>query len=990
MGSPPPDPRRPARRDYATWSEGHAVHPAEEARQRLHAAGTGPLLRFLVVIVGDRSAPAASLDATIESVALQTWPHLRCVVVGARSRSTDRRVESVLGPGPPGQVVTALLAAADEEFLVLLRAGDTLSRDCLYHAYRCAWRDPAVEVVYWDHDAAPGHGPPSPLFKPAWSPDLLLSFDYVDRAAALRRTRVLLAGGVGGEIDDTDVWSLHLRCTRDLPPDRVDHVARVLSHLSQPRPPAIGVASHAMLAEHVRTLDAGASVAVEGGRPHVRWSLPDPAPHASIIVCTRFNRAQLERSLGSLHLTDYPSFDVVVVDNGDWDGQDREPWYRESFPELSLRVLRWETPFNYSAVNNLGASRATGEVLVFLNDDTEITSPGWLREIVTWLHRPGVGLCGVQLLDHEGRVQHAGAFVGLTGFAGHMFAGMGPADTTMLGPVTAYRDVLAVTGACLGITHRLFAELGGFDERFLLCGSDVALGLGAVRRGLRVICSPFEAPRHAESATRGGYVPEEDVFTSYWPYQPYLLGGDPYLSPNVSRRSTIPELRWPDEPSTREIVSGPLRRTIAVYRQRSDVDESLAMAAACRATIDDRRAVATAHAAAGERRRVRSVTWFLPDLDSPFYGGMNTALRIADHLAAHHGVDNRFAIWGGGPESYVRSGIAAAYPRIAESTMCLYDGQVENISLPESDAAVATLWPTAYRVAQWPRAQRRFYLIQDFEPMFYPAGTMYALAEESYRLGLYGICNTATLLAMYERAYGGRGMSFQPAVDRSLFHPPEVADLDPDRIPTIFVYARPGHPRNCWEMATLALREVKRRLGTRVRIVTAGSWATDDDPEEATVMRHLGLLDLRRTGELYRACDIGLCLTVSRHPSYLPLELMASGVAVVAFDNPHGHWLLRDGENCSLAEQTVSGLADAMERLAVDPGLRRRLAATALRDVDRDHSDWDAAVCPVHAFLCDPDPEAQTAPGSAAGAPATEAGVAVNECAGRSSSPRRG
>ena len=208
------------------------------------------------------------------------------------------------------------------------------------------------------------------------------------------------------------------------------------------------------------------------------------------------------------------------------------------------------------------------------------------------------------------------------------------------------------------------------------------------------------------------------------------------------------------------------------------------------------------------RREIRTVTWFIPELDSPFYGGINTALRIADHLAAHHGVENRFAVWGTGPEPFARSALAATFPRLMDAPISLFDGHVDHLDLPASDAAVATAWITAYMAAKWEHAQRRFYLIQDFEPMFNPAGTMYALAEETYRLGLYGICNTRTLLDTYRHQYDGVGMSFQPAVDRTIFHPPAMRSQDPDRPVTVFVYARPSHWRNCWEMASLALHEL--------------------------------------------------------------------------------------------------------------------------------------------------------------------------------------
>ena len=138
-----------------------------------------------------------------------------------------------------------------------------------------------------------------------------------------------------------------------------------------------------------------------------------------------------------------------------------------------------------------------------------------------------------------------------------------------------------------------------------------------------------------------------------------------------------------------------------------------------------------------------------------------------------------------------------------------------------------------------------------------------------------------------------------------------------------------------------------------MRIVTAGSWANPDDLGSG--ITHLGLLDYAQTGELYRTCDVGVALTVSEHPSYLPLELMACGVPVVAFDNPAGDWILHHEVNSLRARRTVDGLADAIGALAADGSLRAKLSAGALDTIASGFSNWDAALGDIHNYLCDPD-----------------------------------
>jgi glycosyltransferase involved in cell wall biosynthesis len=524
----------------------------------------------------------------------------------------------------------------------------------------------------------------------------------------------------------------------------------------------------------------------------------------------------------------------------------------------------------------------------------------------------------------------------------------------MLGSTTWYRNCLSVTAACVAIERKLFDQIGGFDERFVLCGSDVVLGLDARFHGRRAVCSPYGGVRHLEGATRDGDIPAQDFFSSYWRYQRWLRGGDPYHSPSVSLEASEPRLRPAGEPGPMAVVGGALNRNLSVFRQTADEKETGFLVKACRADRLLGERVAASNRA--ESPPARTVNWFLPDIDSPFYGGLNTALRIADYLARVHAVVNQFVLLAAPNERYARSALEVAFPALGDALIAFSDGRVTgNLqAMPAADVSIATQWHTAYMVANFSHTRRRFYLIQDFEPLFYPAGTNYALAEETYRLGLYGICNTEHMLRLYRDRYGGDGTSFMPAVDGSVFHA-RARERPRDGQPvTIFTYARPGHWRNCWELASLALRQLKQRLGDQVRIVTAGSWARPDDL--GLGIEHLGLLDYRETGELYRRCDIGLALTVSEHPSYLPLELLACGTPVVAFDNPAGDWLLRHEHNCLRCPRTVDGLIESLERLATDHSLRERLARQGIADIAARHSDWDAALADIPDYLGAPAP----------------------------------
>lgn len=946
--------RSPRAPSYARWSSSHDASKAELARQAREWRACGDR-HSVGVIVAAAPGPPEMLEATLRSLVAQSWASWNAVVVASEGSDplgwADGRVEraDVAGLDPWQGLNSHVGLVGEVDFLLFLEAGEELAPDCMYQVAATARRDPFIDLVYWHDDLrGPDGTRQDPRFRPSWSPETLLGADYIGRAFALRRARYMTATGVRDELGASRFRDLLLRSQLDS--ERVTRVDRVLSHTLR-RPDAPDENARRATADHLAGSGAKATVELAGDSVRIRWDLTD-APHVTVIIPTRHNRRMIEPCLRSLETTDYPSFDVIVVDNGEHRAEN-DAWY-DTFNAIDVSVLWWTEPFNYSKVNNHAATAARGDVLVFLNDDTEVLDPSWMQEIVGWARQPEVGAVGLQLFDRAGRIQHAGVVVGLSGFADHVFQGMAPGSDTLLGPTGWYRNVSAVTGACLGMTRTLFEEIGGFDERFILCGSDVALCLDAALKGRRTVCSPFGGLRHAESATRGTHVPAEDFFTSYWRYQALTLGGDPYFSHGLSLGSRVPRLRSEHEPSVRDRLEVPLGRRMAIFKQGTDASESATLADAARLTDSDVRAVEVLHRENADPFLVHTVNWFIPDIDSPFYGGINTAFRIADHLARNHGVENRFVVLGNGPEQFVRSAVAAAFPALATAPVVLHDGTIPGMAtIPAADVAISTLWLTAYALMRAEGARRKFYLVQDFEPMFYPAGTLYALTEETYRMGLYGIANTENLLNLYE-GYGGTGTSFTPAVDPSVFHANGRRQWLPGTPVTVFLYARPGHWRNCWELASIAVKELKERVGDSVRIVTAGSWSPSEDCE-APSMSHLGLLDYRATGDLYRKCDVGVALTVSKHPSYLPLELMACGVPVVAFDNPHGHWILHHEHNSLLARRTVPALVDAVERLVVDSELRQRLSDAAIDDIERAHGSWEAALSGIYDYLCDPE-----------------------------------
>ena len=349
---------------------------------------------------------------------------------------------------------------------------------------------------------------------------------------------------------------------------------------------------------------------------------------------------------------------------------------------------------------------------------------------------------------------------------------------------------------------------------------------------------------------------------------------------------------------------------------------------------------------------IRSITWFLPEFQHAYFGGIYTLLRFADYLTREKGVENRFMILGSMDESKVSEKIAGSYPALAGQHVGMVNLYNPIDKFEHTDAGVASLWGTAYFLLRFNQTKRKFYFIQDYEPLFYPAGSTSAQVEASYRFGYYGIANTPTIRNIYVEQYGGKAEHFLPCVDTDVFYPGS-STTHSDEL-TVFFYARPDHPRNGFELGAQALRLLKKRMGKRVRIVAAGgSWKPRDYGLHG-IVENLGLLEYRQTAELYRSCQVGLVMMFTRHPSYLPLELMASGCLVVTNLNPATRWLLKDRENCRLSEASATCLADVLENALKIESDRNRITTHAASLIQTSFSKWDLEIEKIYRYMCDP------------------------------------
>jgi GT2 family glycosyltransferase len=523
---------------------------------------------IISVIMPVCETPARFLREVIASVQAQTYASWElCICDDASTGShvhaildemakQDSRIKIVYGKARGGisKATNAALELANGAYVVMLDHDDLLHPDALA-SVAAEIEASQSDIVYTDHDCIDEEGQRKlPFFKPNWTNDLFLSQMYVGHLVAIKRNLLVQVGLFDSEMDGAQDYDLLLRCMARKA--TVSHVPRVLYHWRQHAGSTAGNADSKPYAHHSgrnaiqRYLDNSHPGAIVKDGAHtfcydVRYPVPAGAGKVSIIIPTRDGLELLEACVTSLRQkTVFKDYELIIVDNGSKDA-DTLDWLAKMASQGVVRVIKADVPFNWSYINNLAAKEASGDVLLFLNNDVEIIDSEWLQRLVENALRPEVGVCGPLLLYGDMTIQHAGVVVGLGGWADHVFKGLLPihVQSNYVSPVLR-RNVLAVTGACMAIEKRKFVELGGFDETFIVCGSDVELCLRAFRAGLLNVYVPESRLIHHESKTRDPRnIPAEDFVQSDRAYAPFRLEGDPYYNRNLDTMSCVPLLR---------------------------------------------------------------------------------------------------------------------------------------------------------------------------------------------------------------------------------------------------------------------------------------------------------------------------------------------------------------------------------------------------------------------------------------------------------------
>lgn len=329
------------------------------------------------------------------------------------------------------------------------------------------------------------------------------------------------------------------------------------------------------------------------------------------------------------------------------------------------------------------------------------------------------------------------------------------------------------------------------------------------------------------------------------------------------------------------------------------------------------------------------ITWFLPPVTHALKGGVRTVFMLAQNMSETWGTLNHFVIYSYSGRNLETAELCASLSKFFPNlrfTVNVFRKDVDGIdTLPISNLAFCTLWTTAYLLLKYNQTSRKFYLMQDYEPSFYPAGNLYGVIEQTYRFGFSCIGNTQGVGNKY-RQYSDDITIFSPGVDQNMFYPDEQKSSvgQPARI--VF-YGRPSNPRNCFLLGIQTLAAVKRKLGKAVEIISVGEEWDPNDWDLEGIVENRGLLaSMEEVAALYRSADIGLVFMITPHPSYQPFEYMASGCVTATNINESNLWLLNE-ENALLIEPLAEVAAQKTHDLLKDNVTWQQKRTAALKTI---------------------------------------------------------
>jgi len=548
----------------------------EIMHEKLSEFSVKPLFSIILPVY---NTDATLLKDVINSILSQTYPFFElCIADDASPNENvrkiieaeaeqDERIKYIFRTenGHISQCSNSALSLATGDFVVLVDHDDLIPKHALWVIAHYINNYPDKKIFFSDEDKIDEDGKrQDPYFKGSFDQYLLYGHNLVSHLGVYELNLVKSIGGFRKGFEGSQDYDLILRCFEHCGADKIMHIPHVLYHWRMvPGSTAISanqknyaiIAAENALNEHFRRTNLP-FVSTNGraaGNTSIGVNKNDKLkePLISIIIPTRDGGEYLRKCIDSIDIQTN-NVELIIIDNGSTDLSTLRYIEQLNFSRKAI-TLRYPHEFNFSKINNFGAENAKGEILCFLNDDTEVLSSNWLSRARTLLNIHSVGIVGARLLYPDATVQHFGIYIGLGPHkvAGTPHVGLDATDPGYFSKAFLTQQFSAVTAACMFIRKQDFLKVGGFEPQLRVAYNDVDLCLKIRCCGLQVVCDADIELIHKESKTRGAdTTPERRARLdqeAQWMREKWkdILDTDPFFNSNFDNERNGFSLSFP-------------------------------------------------------------------------------------------------------------------------------------------------------------------------------------------------------------------------------------------------------------------------------------------------------------------------------------------------------------------------------------------------------------------------------------------------------------
>ncbi len=559
---------------YQKWIIRHLPGNKELEKQRREKFDYQPKISIVVPLY---KTPEKYLLQLVESVKAQTYPNWElCLSDGSGENSPltsflksleagDERIKVAYNEQALqiSENTNAGIEIATGAYIAFADHDDELTPHALFECVKALNKDRKIRLIYSDEDkmSMDGHKFFQPHFKPDYNPDLLCTVNYICHLFVVQREILDQVGTFRKEFDGAQDYDFIFRCVEAVDPSEIYHVTKILYHWrchedsTAENPESKTYAFEAgkrAIEEHYHRTGIRAEV-YQGeflGLYRTRF-LRDYDPLISIIIPNKDHIEDLKRCMDSIdQKSSYKNYEYIIVENNSTDEKTFQYYKNLEEENPKVHVVYWDKEFNYSAINNYGATFAKGEYILLLNNDTEIINETCLEELLGYCMRSDVGAVGARMYYEDDTIQHAGVVIGFGGIAGHCFVLQPRGTTGYCHRIICAQDYSAVTAACMLVKKSAFDEVGGLTEELAVAFNDIDFCMKLREAGYLIVYNPYAELYHYESKSRGledtpekvaRFNKEMQIFERRWP--DILRNGDPYYNPNLTLKSQDFSLR---------------------------------------------------------------------------------------------------------------------------------------------------------------------------------------------------------------------------------------------------------------------------------------------------------------------------------------------------------------------------------------------------------------------------------------------------------------